>query len=176
MCFLLSQLPETMTDALISEAKRSPAPGPADSGTRKKVFIACIHRPGLDSCVPNILISEKIQPKKGWKWMSDNNLQRNWPLLKIIGCFEYKCDARAAVDVCFDAIKTEGVFGPRDSSTKCATNATRSLLSLMIMMILMISMLTRKLQMMNVCRMTPLAKLRNLKTRYFGQYFHLTWV
>jgi hypothetical protein len=29
-----------MTDALISEAKRSPAPGPADSGTRKKVFIA----------------------------------------------------------------------------------------------------------------------------------------
>ena len=65
MCeFLIVAVPETMTDALISEAKRSPAPGPADSETRKEVFIACIHRPGFDSCVPNILISEKIQPKK----------------------------------------------------------------------------------------------------------------
>jgi hypothetical protein len=73
--FLLSQLPETMTDALISEAKRSPAPGPADSETRKEVFIACIHRPGFDSCVPNIFISEK----NSFRYDSDYNLQRNWP-------------------------------------------------------------------------------------------------
>ena len=109
-----------MTDALISEAKRSPAPGPADSGTRKKVFIACIHRPGFDSCVPKILISEKIHGARslGHTRMSDYNLQRNWPLLKIIGCFESNSDARAAVDVCFDAMKTEGVIGPRDSLYK----------------------------------------------------------
>ena len=104
-----------MAEAQISEAKRSPAPGPADSGTRKKVFIACIHRPGFDSCVPNILISEK---KNSFRYDSDYNLQRNWPLLKIIGCFESKKEARAAVDVSFHAMKTEGVIDPRASLFK----------------------------------------------------------
>ena len=103
-----------MTDALISEAKRSPAPGPADSETRKEVFIACIHRPGFDSCVPNILISEKNR----FRYDSDYNLQRNWPLLKIIGCFECKKEARAAIDISFYAMKTEGVVDPRASLFK----------------------------------------------------------
>ena len=103
-----------MTDALISEAKRSPAPGPADSGTRKKVFIACIHRPGFDSCVPNILISEKNRAR----YDSDYMLQRNWPLLKIIGCFQCKKEARAAIDISFYAMKTEGVVDPRASLFK----------------------------------------------------------
>ena len=106
--------PETMTEALISEAKRSPAPGPADSETRKEVFIACIHRPGFDSCVPNILISEK----NSFRSDSDYNLQRNWPLLKIIGCFECKKEARAAIDISFYAMKTEGVVDPRASLFK----------------------------------------------------------
>ena len=46
--------------------------------------------------------------------MSDYSLQRNWPLLKIIGCFESERDVRAAVDVSFNAMKTEGVIGPRE--------------------------------------------------------------
>ena len=108
MSFLLSRLPEAMTE--ISEAKQSPAPG------RKKVFIPCIHRPGFDSLVPNPLIH---QDGKGyWKPYSDYNLQRNWPLLKIIGCFESKKEARAAVDVSFYAMKTEGVIDPRASLFK----------------------------------------------------------
>jgi hypothetical protein len=106
-----------MTDALISEAKRSPAPGPADSETRKEVFIACIHRPGFDSCVPNILISPKNRVG-GLGHDSDYNLQRNWPLLKIIGCFECKKEARAAIDISFYAMKTEGVVDPRASLLK----------------------------------------------------------
>ena len=94
----------------ISEAKQSPAPG------RKKVFIPCIHRPGFDSLVPNPLIH---QDGKGyWKSYSDYNLQRNWPLLKIIGCFESKQEARAAVDVSFYAMKNEGVIDPRASLFK----------------------------------------------------------
>jgi hypothetical protein len=109
-----------MTDALISEAKRSPAPGPADSETRKEVFIACIHRPGFDRCVPNILISEKNRVGGlGYDSdFSDYNLQRNWPLLKIIGCFECKKEARAAIDISFYAMKTEGVVDPRASLLK----------------------------------------------------------
>ena len=104
-----------MTDAQISEAKLSIAPRPADSETRKRVFIACIHRPGFDRCVPNILISEKIHGAGGhWKRMSDYSLQRNWPLLKIIGCFESERDVRAAVDVSFNTMKNEGVIGPRE--------------------------------------------------------------
>jgi hypothetical protein len=104
-----------MTDAEISEAKRSTTTGPADSETRKKVFIACIHRPGFDRCVPNDLISEKIDVGRGnWRGMSEYNLQRNWPLLKIIGCFESERDARAAVDVSFCAMKTEGAICPRE--------------------------------------------------------------
>ena len=108
-----------MTEAQISEAERSTATGPADSETRKKVFIACIHRPGFDTCVPNILISEKIDVGRGcWRSLSEYNLQRNWPMLKIIGCFESERDARAAVDVSFYAMKTEGVIGPRESLYK----------------------------------------------------------
>jgi hypothetical protein len=104
-----------MTDARISEAKRSTATGPADSETRKKVFIACIHRPGFDACVPNILISEKIDVGRGcWRLFSEYNLQRNWPMLNIIGCFESERDARAALDVSFCAMKTQGVVGPRE--------------------------------------------------------------
>ncbi len=94
----------------ISEAKQSPAPG------RKKVFIPCIHRPGFDSLVPNPLIHQ--DGKDYWKPYSDYNLQRNWPLLKIIGCFESKQEARAAVDVSFYAMKTEGVIDPRASLFK----------------------------------------------------------
>ena len=105
----------------ISEAKQSgwgarqtrrtgtPAPG------RKKVFIPCIHRPGFDSCVPNHLIHK--DGKGNWPY-SNYNLQRNWPLLKIIGCFESKQEARAAVDVSFYAMKTEGVIDPRASLFK----------------------------------------------------------
>ncbi len=103
-----------MTDAEISEAKRSTTPEPADSETRKKVFIACIHRPGFDRCVPHSLISEKIQEgRDDWRGLN-YNLQRNWPLLKIIGCFESERDARGAVDVSFCAMKTEGVVCPRE--------------------------------------------------------------
>lgn len=92
-----------MTEARISEAERSTATGPADSeNTRKNVFIACIHRPGFDAFVPNDLISEKIDIGRGcWTRFSEYNLQRNWPILKIIGCFESERDARAAVDVSF---------------------------------------------------------------------------
>ena len=54
-----------------------------------------------------------------WKSLSDYNLQRNWPLLNIIGCFESKKEARAAaVDATFHAMKTEGVINPRDSLFK----------------------------------------------------------
>ena len=106
-----------MTEAQISQAERSTATGTADSETRKKVFIACIHRPGFDSCVPNILISEKIQTNR-WKCDSDYNLQRNWPLLKVVGCFECKKEARAAIDISFHAMKTEGVVDPRVSLFK----------------------------------------------------------
>jgi hypothetical protein len=103
----LSLLPEAMAEAQISEAKQSPAPG------RKKVFIPCIHRPGFDSCVPNHFIH-----KDGGMYPSNYNLQRNWPLLKIIGCFESKKEARAAVDVSFCAMKTEGTVDPRSSLYK----------------------------------------------------------
>ena len=108
-----------MADAQISEATRSAAPEPAEPETRKKVFIACIHRPGFDRCVPNSLISEKIQEGRGnWGALSEYNLQRNWPLLKIIGCFECKKEARAAIDISFYAMKTEGVVDPRASLFK----------------------------------------------------------
>ena len=96
----------------ISEAKQSPAPG------RKKVFIPCIHRPGFDSCVPNHFIHEDDQGYNYRGHQSDYNLQRNWPLLKVIGCFESKKEARAAVDVSFYAMKTEGVIDPRASLFK----------------------------------------------------------
>ena len=39
-------------------------------------------------------------------------------MLKIIGCFESERDARAAVDVSFYAMKTEGVVDPRESLYK----------------------------------------------------------
>ena len=101
-----------MTDARVPESKRLTAPGPADSETRK-VFIACIHRPGFDRCIPNILIHGA---KEHWKHtkFSEYSLQRNWPLLKIIGCFGSERDARAAVDVSFCELKTQGVVGPRE--------------------------------------------------------------
>ena len=94
----------------ISEAKQSPAPG------RKKVFIPCIHRPGFDSRVPNRMINKDAPVYDNS--LSDYNLQRNWPLLKIIGCFESKQEARAAVDVSFYAMKNEGVIDPRASLFK----------------------------------------------------------
>ena len=65
--------------------------------------------------------SEQFGKKDGkgyWKSLSDYNLQRNWPLLKIIGCFESKKEARAAVDVSFCAMKTEGTVDPRASLYK----------------------------------------------------------
>ena len=77
------------------------------------MFIPIIHRPSFDSCVPNRLIHKD----GGWS-LSKYNLQRNWPLLKIIGCFESKQEARAAVDVSFYAMKTEGVIDPRASLFK----------------------------------------------------------
>jgi len=101
-----------MSDA---QNSHSPAPKPDLSEARKKVFIPCIHRPGFDSCVPNCLIDKD---GKSWKRLSDFNLQRNWPLLKTIGCFESEREARAAVDVSFYAMKTEGVIDPRASLYK----------------------------------------------------------
>ena len=67
--------------------------------------------------------SEQFGKKDGkgyWKSLSDYNFQkkRNWPLLNINGCFESKKEARAAVDVTFHAMKTEGVINPRDSLFK----------------------------------------------------------
>jgi len=104
-----------MSNAQNSEANHSLAPKPDLSEARKKVFIACIHRPGFDSCVPNCLIHKDA---KGWNRLSDYSLQRNWPLLKIIGCFESEREARAAVDVSFCAMKTEGIVDPRASLYK----------------------------------------------------------
>jgi hypothetical protein len=95
----VERLPATMTDVQACEAK--------------KVFIACIHRPGFDSCVPNALISNQ-----NWRAYSDYNLQRNWPLLKVVGCFECKKEARAAIDISFYAMKTEGVVDPQASLFK----------------------------------------------------------